>query len=54
MIEENTKLQAEIDRLRQSQNSIRDAQTVIDEIVNRYFEMGHDRDLKDKRIFKAD
>lgn len=50
MKEENARLQSEIDIFRRKDISVKDANKVIESIVNSYFAVGNDRDLKSKRM----
>lgn len=52
--DENARLQEEVDKLRQSKGYIKDAQTVINEVVNKYFQMGHDGEIKSERVKAAE
>jgi len=47
---ENARLQSEIDTFRRKDISVKDANKVIEQIVNSYFAVGNDKDLKSKRI----
>lgn len=52
--EENTRLEREMETMRLSHNNIKDAQAVIDAIVNQYFSMGQDADAKALRLREAE
>ena len=52
--EENARLQSEVDKMRKEKGAVRDAQTVINEMVNQYFQAGHDCDIKSERVKDAE
>ena len=52
--EENAKLKEQLDAARQREGRVKDAQDVINELVERYFQSGQDEAVKSKRIVEAE
>ena len=53
LIADNNRLKQEISDLRKEKMVVHDAQHVINTLVNQFFAMGNDKDLKDRRLKEA-